>query len=129
MRRRTGCAEVGPSTLASVTHEYTILFGGTVIPGGDVPEGSAIAYALDTVLLVGSDDDVRSISRGDSHFIDLHGAFVVPAGEAIEAGGAADFVVLDGDPRVVRAEARTLAVVQGGRVVRGRLDRPGAGSG
>jgi len=112
-----------------VTHEYTILFGGTVIPGGDVPDATAISYALDTVLFLGSDADVRSISRGDSHFIDLHGAFVVPAGDVIEVGGPADFVVLDGDPRVARAEARTLAVVQHGRVVSGRLDRPGADSG
>lgn len=31
-----------------MTHEYTILTGGTVIVGGDAPDARAIAWAHDT---------------------------------------------------------------------------------
>ncbi len=112
-----------------MTHEYTILLGGTVIPGADEPDAQAIAWARDMVLLVGSDEDVRSISRGDSHFVELGGAFVVPLGEAdepawppttsLEPGTPASFAILDADPRA--GPTRTLAIVRAGRVVEGSL--------
>ena len=43
-------------------------------PGGTAP--TAIGWAADRVLAVGSDDVVRSISRGDSTFLDLGGCVV-----------------------------------------------------
>ena len=122
-----------------MTHLYTLLTGGTVLPGGDAPAATAIAWAGDTVLAVGSDETVRAISRGDSHAFELGGAFVVPVGaEAgadvawpsagkLEIGGRADLAVLDGDPRAGGAGGpgaspiRTLAIVRGGRVVAGIL--------
>jgi predicted amidohydrolase YtcJ len=101
-----------------VTHLYTLLLGGTVIPGGGQPEVSAIAWAGDMVIALGSDADVRAISRGDSHFVDLAGALVVPLGEGtLEVGGPADMAVLSADQR------KTLAVVRGGRLVSGALPR------
>jgi predicted amidohydrolase YtcJ len=101
-----------------VTHLYTLLLGGTVIPGGGQPDVSAIAWAGDIVIALGSDEDVRAISRGDSYFVDLRGAVVVPLEEAtLEVGGPADLAVLSADPR------KTLAVVRGGRVVSGALPR------
>lgn len=118
-----------------MTHRYTLLIGGTVLSGRDEPDVSAIAWAADTVIALGSDDDVRRTSRGDSHVIDLGGASVVPLGEGpyarwpphatLEVGGRADLAVLESDPRQTVAPAgqplSTLALVRGGRVVAGRL--------
>lgn len=117
---------------SAVTHLYTLLIGGLVIPGGDEPDGTAVAWAADTVLAIGDDDEIRAISRGDSHLVDLKGAVVVPLGAAGDAtwpvevtltiGSRADLAVLSGDPRL--APVRTLALVRGGSVVSGAL--PGA---
>ncbi len=118
-----------------MTHRYTLLVGGTVISGRDEPDVSAIAWAADTVIALGSDDDVRGTSRGDSHVIDLRGASVVALGEGpdvlwppdatLEVGGRADLAVLQGDPRRIDAPAgrrlSALALVRGGRVTSGRL--------
>jgi predicted amidohydrolase YtcJ len=120
-----------------VTHEYTLLVGGTVIPGGEAPDATAIAWAEGTVLAIGPEAGVRAISRGDSHFVDLHGAFVVPlapdtevvwpSSATLEVGGRADLAVLPRDPRLEAAgdvEARPvtpLALIRGGRVVTGTL--------
>ena len=128
-----------------MTHEYTLLVGGVVIPGGGEPDATAIAWAGDTVLALGNDDDVRAISRGDSHLFDLGGAIVVPlgpgadtawpTGATLEVGSLADLAVLDRDPRLAHADgpgagpAGTLAVVRGGRIVAGSLPlRFGGGS-
>jgi hypothetical protein len=89
-----------------VTHEYVIATGGVIFladeeePG---PSPTAIAWAADRVLAVGSDDVVRAISRGDSTFIDLGGCVVTPlptdpapaerrVGEATAAGGSVDLI-------------------------------------
>jgi len=66
-------------SLEQMTHLYTLLVGGTVIPG-DGPEVEAIAWADDTILTLGSESDVRAISRGDSDIVELDGEFVIPVG-------------------------------------------------
>ncbi|MGZ8437312.1 MAG: hypothetical protein ACXWXR_02080 [Candidatus Limnocylindrales bacterium] len=117
-----------------MTHRYTLLVGGTVIPGRDEPDVTAIAWAEDTVIALGSDDKVRGVSRGDSLIIDLEGATVVPLGDGsdacwpvdatLEVGGRADLAVLRRDPRAGDAAGHELpaaAVVRGGRVVTGTL--------
>ncbi len=115
-----------------MTHEYTILLGGSVHvtpgrpnagnrPGSSTPApvATAIAWADDTVLAVGSDAAVRAISRGDSRFIELHGAHVVPPDGALEPGAPADFDILTADP--TGGNLRVVAVVRGGHVVDGAL--------
>lgn len=118
-----------------MTHRYTLLIGGTVISGRDEPDASAIAWAADTVIALGGDDDVRAASRGDSHVIDLRGASVVALGEGpdvlwppdatLEVGGRADLAVLESDPRRIDGPAgrrlSALTIVRGGQVVAGRL--------
>ncbi len=120
-----------------MTHEYTVLVAGTVLAGRGRPPATAIAWAADTILAIGSDTDVRAISRGDSHVVELDGAFVIPlgpgepawpSGAVLEAGGSADLVVLGRDPRAAqdpraepRAPLRPLAIVRQGRVVDGFL--------
>ena len=97
-----------------MTHEYTLLVGGTVVPGGGRPNVSAIAWAADVLIALGSDDQVRATSRGDSHVVDVGGAFVEPIDDAtLEVGGPADLSV--------RIGGRVVAVVRGGRVVEGAL--------
>ena len=62
-----------------MTHEYTIAVGGRIGRQGIERAGAsvtAIAWAADRVLAVGTDEAVRSISRGDSVFIDLGGCVV-----------------------------------------------------
>lgn len=112
-----------------MTHEYTILTGGHVLPtgvadapatGGPGPGATAIAWAAGVVLAVGSDADVLAISRGDSHVIDLQGGVVVPLGVPLEPGAAADLAVLDRLPATGGAP-RTVAVVRGGHLVEGEL--------
>ena len=99
-----------------MSHLYTLLVGGVVSPGGGAPEASAIAWAHDTVLMIGSDESVRAISRGDSHVVDIAGMTVVPLGEKLEIGGPADLKVLDGN-------SNAIAVVRAGRVVEGALSQ------
>jgi hypothetical protein len=62
-----------------VTHEYVIGLGGRIEPHGFGPGDTAptaIAWADDRVLAVGPDDVVRSMSRGDSTYLDLSGCVV-----------------------------------------------------
>lgn len=97
-----------------------------------------MAWAEGVVLLLGTDDDVRAISRGDSTVVDLRGAFVVPLGAddrvewppsaTLEIGGPADFAILREDPRAgPPAAGASLTLVRGGHPARGSL-RPGQGS-
>lgn len=125
-----------------MTHLYTLLVGGTVIPGGGQPDASAIAWAEGVVIAMGGDDMVRAVSRGDSDLLHLQGAIVIPlAAESdacwpvrvtLEVGGPADLAILNRDPREagghpsVDLEADVLALIRGGRLVRGTLP---AGSG
>ena len=112
-----------------MTHEYTLLLGGTVITGGSGPDAEAIAWAADTVLALGSEMEVRSISRGDSHVVRIPGRFVVPLAPGanvtwptdatLEMGGPADLAVLAGIRASGRRGGRGLATGRGGR------DRPG----
>ncbi len=113
----------------AVTHEYTVLTGGLILPGADLHETTAMAWAGDTILAIGEDAEVRAISRGDSHFVDLRGATVIPlaAGSepvwptdaTLEVGGPADLAVLTHDPRL--APLQVQAVVRSGRLVDGVL--------
>jgi hypothetical protein len=120
-----------PST---VTHEYTILTGGLVLPGPEGSACSAIAWADAVILAIGADEEVRAISRGDSHFHELRGMAVVPLGAGdrihwppdgrLEVGGPADMALLDGDPRSPSSEHSPpglVAVIRGGHVRSGRL--------
>jgi len=116
-----------------VTHEYTILTGGRVLAtleaagtapaAPQVPPPTAIAWAEDTVLAVGSDKVIRAVSRGDSRFHDLHGAIVRPLdGDGrLEPGAIADFLVLDPESDAHGPARRPIAVVRAGRVVEGAL--------
>jgi len=78
-----------------VTHEYVIGLRGIVAPSAPAAgAATAIAWAADRVLAVGADADVRSISRGDSIFLDLAGCTVTPlpddparAARLVEASG------------------------------------------
>ena len=110
-----------------------IFLGGIVIPGRGAPDATAIAWAEDTILVIGADDRVRSISRGDSMFVQLAGACVIPLADdgaptwptqaTLEEGGPATLAVLRGDPRHGETVAPddVLAVVREGRVVEWRL--------
>ena len=82
-----------------MTHEYVIATGGSIMgvaaddqaagATGGAPAPTAIAWAADRILAVGSDEAVRAISRGDSTFIDLAGCAVTPAPADIAAAEAA----------------------------------------
>lgn len=97
-----------------MTHEYTILTGATILPGGNRAPCEAIAWAHGTVLALGSEAEVRAISRGDSQFLAYPGAFVEPLGELLEPGGPADLVVLAADPRSGVGAGTPIAVIRGG---------------
>lgn len=118
-----------------MTHRYTLLVRGIVITGHDEPDVSAVAWADDTVIALGTDGDVHGISRGDSDVVDLAGAWVIPLGAGLDAcwpvdaslevGGRADLAVIDEDPRRVSVPGSQalspVAVVRAGQVVAGRL--------
>lgn len=119
-----------------MTHEYTILVGGRILTGADRPQASAIGWAAGTVIALGSEAEVRAISRGDSHFVDLAGAFVIPVAAGteprwptdarLETGGPADLAVLRDDPRAAgdrgtTRAARPIAVIRGGELESGAL--------
>ena len=108
-----------------MTHEYTLLVGGTVICGAGQPDATAVAWAMSTVLAVGSDEGVHSISRGDSRVLQLDGAFALAAdGGILEAGADASLDVYAADPRTGGGDATSaqpLARIRGGRVVAGVL--------
>lgn len=69
-----------------MTHEYIIAFNGSIEPRGDTLD-TAIGWAAEAVLAVGSDEVVRSISRGDSTFIDLDGCVVTPMPTDLDRAG------------------------------------------
>lgn len=114
-----------------MTHRYTLLVGGTILPGPGHATCSAIAWAEGTLLALGTDDQVRSVSRGDSELRNLRGAYVVPVGEAdqvvwpptatLEIGGPADLAILAADPRVGGPLDLGATIVRGGHAVIGTL--------
>ena len=65
-----------------MTHAYVICVNGKVDPRAPdatesaATQSTAIAWAADHVLAVGTDETVRAISRGDSTFLDLDGCVV-----------------------------------------------------
>ena len=61
-----------------MTHEYVIAFAGHIRPDPNEAEPTAVGWAAEAILAVGSDEVVRSISRGDSTFLDLDGCVVTP---------------------------------------------------
>jgi hypothetical protein len=82
-----------------MTHEYVIGLRGRIEPVGDqTAPATAVGWAADAILAVGSNANVRAISRGDSTFLDLQGCHVTPLPDDIEAaigamrseGGTAD---------------------------------------
>ncbi len=83
-----------------MTHEYVIALGGIVLQSDVRPRPTAVAWAADHVLAVGSDGTVAAISRGDSTFIDLAGAAVTAAPDDPDAAQAClRQAIRDGDPR------------------------------
>jgi predicted amidohydrolase YtcJ len=115
-----------------MTHEYTVLTGGLILPGVAVPEATAIAWAGDVILALGGDAEVQAISRGDSHVVELGGATVIPlppgaepawpTAAMLEVGGQADLAVLSRDPRLAPLDRlEVLAVIRAGRLVSGYL--------
>ena len=122
-----------------MTHEYTILVRGRILAGGERPEAAGIGWAAGTVIALGSEAEMRAVSRGDSHFVDLAGAFVIPLARGadpgwptnatLEIGAPADLVVLRDDPRRAgntawHLRALTIAVIRGGVVASGALPGP-----
>jgi hypothetical protein len=72
-----------------MTHEYVIALGGRVEPApADGPAASAIGWAAAAVLAIGSDAEVRAISRGDSSFVDLRGCSVTALPSDLDAAVA-----------------------------------------
>ena len=99
---------LGPSTIA--------IHGGKPHRGADwTPAVTPIYQSATFRNPLGSDAEVRAISRGDSHVLAFKGAFVVPLAAPLEVGGPADLAVLAGDPRPGGAGGEPIAVFRGGR--------------
>jgi hypothetical protein len=71
-----------------MTHEYIIGLGGQVLPDREGTGATAVGWAADAILAVGSDERVRAISRGDSTFLDLGGCVVTPLPADLDAAEA-----------------------------------------
>ena len=105
-----------------MTHEYVIAVGGRIegAVDSDARQATAIAWAADRVLAVGSDERIRAISRGDSTFIDLAGCDVTAPDRttSLEPGAPAD---LDFWRRGSDAgdTVRRIAIVRGGTFTEG----------
>jgi len=99
-----------------VTHEYTLLFGATVLPGNGEPACEALAWAGGTILALGTEAEIHAVSRGDSHVMTFPGAFVVPLEQPLEVGGAADLVAYQRDPRL-GDPGDPVAILRAGHVV------------
>jgi uncharacterized Zn-binding protein involved in type VI secretion len=117
--------DMAATIAGGMTHEYVIATGGLIL-GADPTAGAsatAIAWAADRVLAVGSDEVVRAISRGDSTFIDLDGCAVTRHGYErgleplepgpLEPGSPADLAFWAGDPPRIVATVRAGAFTDG----------------
>jgi hypothetical protein len=102
-----------------VTHEYTLLVGATILPGGGAPACEALAWAGGTILALGSEAEILALSRGDSDVLEIVGRFVIPLTTPLEIGAPADLLVLETDPRDPHGPGgpRRLGVIRGGHVV------------
>jgi hypothetical protein len=87
-----------------VTHEYVIGLGGRIEPHGFGPGDTAptaIAWAADRVLAVGPDEAVRSMSRGDSTYLELSGWVVTAlADDPVRADALVREATFEGEPDV-----------------------------
>jgi predicted amidohydrolase YtcJ len=99
-----------------MTHEYTLLLGAIVLPGGGQPPCEALAWAAGTILALGTEAEIQAISRGDSVVLAFPGAFVAPLDEPLDVGTAADLLVYERDPRQ-GDPGEPQAVIRGGHVV------------
>jgi hypothetical protein len=105
-----------------MTHEYVIGLGARVLTSAHGDPGqaaaTAIAWAADRVLAVGSDEAVSAISRGDSIFLDLGGCVVTAAAvdgdRELEPGSVADLDFWETGPSGQAPPPRIVARVRGG---------------
>ena len=100
-----------------MTHEYVIGLGGQIHAAPDAAtEATAVAWAADHVLAVGTDDAVYSISRGDSTFLDLGGCVVTALPDDPDRANA-----------LVREASPRSAAELGALLIGDRLLDPGSG--
>jgi hypothetical protein len=129
-----------------VTHEYVIALGGRIrVSPHEVPgqtPATAIAWAADRVLAIGSDDAVSAMSRGDSIFLDIAGCLVTAAPDEgageLEPGSLADLDFWVDDPTYPATRGPIVARVRAGSFTEGdehcgsfrrvRAPLPGQGS-
>jgi hypothetical protein len=109
-----------------MTHEYVIALHGRIETNAtdqEEPQASAIAWAADHVLAVGSDDVVRAISRGDSTFVDLAGCVVtaLPSDPA-----AADALISVMTPSATPAAAIRALLIKAGLLLEDSVLEPGS---
>jgi len=93
-----------------VTHEYVIALSGHIRSTSSEAEATAVGWAAEAILAVGTDEAVRSISRGDSTFLDLDGCLVTPRdpddpAASLEPGAPADLAFWRDGELVATVEA------------------------
>ena len=122
MRRRPVAVLVGLALSARVFADGLAVVGATWIRASDPPlEDSVLVVEHDRIKAIGTRAEVP-IPKGVV-IVDGRGRYVAPAegSAALAVGAAADFVVLDRDPRRGKsAYARPYRIVKGGRLVPAR---------
>ena len=69
-----------------MTHEYVIALNGVV--QATTARATAVGWADEFILAVGTDESVRAISRGDSTFLDVEGCAITPLPRDLAAAQA-----------------------------------------